>query len=74
MAFAQAIDYTPVYRSLITDRSFREYTGPAYASTLMLRSFNTALRRETMERITNTITIGVLGPWAGGKESQTIKS
>jgi lipid A 3-O-deacylase len=137
VSFAQAIDYSLVYRSLVTDRSFRfsyendffsasdrdytqgvyielihpslkkflfsrltwktpaarrifgiaietdgytpnnidkpgiQYQDRPYASTLMFRAFNTATRPASRERVTNTITIGVLGPWAEGKEIQT---
>jgi lipid A 3-O-deacylase len=41
-----------------------------YASTLTVRAFNTAIRSSSKVRITNTATLGVLGPLAGGKEIQ----
>lgn len=58
--------YTPNH----IDRPEIQESDRPYASTLTIRSFNTAIRSTSKERITNTLTLGVLGPLAGGKEIQ----
>ena len=136
LCLAQAIDYSPVYRDIQTDKSFRfsyendffsasdrdytqgvyieivhprikkfvlsrilwqpfsnsqrfgvaietdgytpnridkpeiQYYDRPYASTMLLRTFNTGKKAGSDTRITNSLTLGVLGPWAAGKEIQ----
>ena len=48
-----------------------QFSDRPYASTLLLRFFNTSLDQGTGKRLTRTLTIGVLGPKAGGKEIQS---
>jgi lipid A 3-O-deacylase len=59
--------YTPNH----IDRENIQFEDRPYASTLLIKWFNTAIRATKSERITNTLTVGVLGPLAGGREIQT---
>ncbi|RYZ18520.1 MAG: lipid A deacylase LpxR family protein, partial [Sphingobacteriales bacterium] len=52
------------------DRAEIQQGDRPYASTLLIRAFNTSISEKQQHRTTNTITAGVLGPWAGGREIQ----
>lgn len=62
---------TESYTPNLIDKTEIQYGDRPYASDIMLRSFVIATNKVNGERFSSQLSIGVIGPWAGGKEMQT---
>ena len=61
---------TDGYTPNLIDRPEVQRNDRPYASTLLVKVFNSGKNSNARAKITNTLTVGVLGPLAGGKEIQ----